>query len=1382
MNEDNNSEVPSGNADPDFANRRKLVQAAIEQWRNQLVDLGGRNNLLYFKETSKGSIIFSEESGVDVSRLKDLIVTSHMKLNDLFRDDPEQRDRALRKARDASKKAIENREERGLETLYLAWGFATWDGERSKSVPNAPVLLKPVNLQIQGRGGLEIEIILQDSWIINPTFLQAMSSDFGATFKASEFEDLLDGVNETSNASVIFEVLMRRMDEVPGFAVNPKLAISNFSYANLAMVEDLSMSEAVMMDSLLISAIVGDVKAREALRAKQASLSVPDPDSIAPQDEFLVLDADASQSYVINASVAGANLVVEGPPGTGKSQTIANLIATLSARGIRSLFVAEKRAAIDAVLKRLENVGLRELVLDLHDTSGSRRKIIEDLDNSLRSVGLVPFTNFQSTHSELERKREELISRANVLRDKREPWGISLSEIYGELPEFQDQLLLESLITRSDVKRINQEFLRELQGHLERFALLQGLSLVNKKSLWSKAFSERSIKSIEDSEMALELISELPSFLDKLEIENEALNNEITSFKVESISDFSLTSELFSDIESRTQIFELGIYAEPLELLISQLEPCKGGVPKRIISAATDSDYRAALKTVKRHLKIQKLEPAELFNQVEKTLSEKKRWDQQQFQGSSEIFLPNNSASFQRATQKVLDALEELWRFIDSSTTSYLRLNLDELSNYLEGLFSERDIAIRMFEIDEIYQKLSNSGLSKIIGEIANRSLSPEEARKSLRCSWLLSILDSLKKSDPRILSFVGDVHQSTVDHFHDLDSEHITKNPQRIRRLVAERVTKARDDFPEESELVAHQARIRRKNISIRQLREQAPHVLGALKPCWAMSPLVVSQVLPPGQIFDVVIFDEASQVTPAGAVGALSRAPQAIVAGDPHQLPPSNFFISSAGNSVSDDSDEGADLDVDEQENTAQPLTADIESILDVMSALLPPPNGTKTLNWHYRSKDERLIGFSNAQDSLYRGSLTTFPGTIVKSPVSLEVAEHRMDSNSNSVSSTAEVELVVRLIQKHAALRTDESLGVIALGIKHANRIEEALRLARMTDSTLDDYLSSKPNNESFFIKNLERVQGDEREAIILTVGYGKNSDGRMKYSFGPINNEGGERRLNVAVTRARSRMTIVSSFTAQEMDPQKLKSEGPRMLQRLLAYAASGGSDLGPNFKETPEMNPFERDVLRHLEDAGLSLIPQYGVSGYWIDFAVQHPERPGEMILAIEADGAMYHSSISARNRDRLRQDHLERLGWRFHRIWSQEWFQHRESEIVSAVEAYKQAIRISDEKLNSTSSVDEVSVPKEKIYNNPERKKRPSIMRLPEISDYSRTDLAELIQWLESDTLVRTKEQLIDEAVKELGFARRGPRIIAALEQAIRDSKKFRNIYDEEQK
>ena len=171
-----------------------------------------------------------------------------------------------------------------------------------------------------------------------------------------------------------------------------------------------------------------------------------------------------------------------------------------------------------------------------------------------------------------------------------------------------------------------------------------------------------------------------------------------------------------------------------------------------------------------------------------------------------------------------------------------------------------------------------------------------------------------------------------------------------------------------------------------------------------------------------------------------------------------------------------------------------------------------------------------------------------------------------------------------------------------------------------------------------------------------------------------------------------------------------------------------------------------------------------------------------MILAIEADGAMYHSSISARNRDRLRQDHLERLGWRFHRIWSQEWFQHRESEIVSAVEAYKQAIRISDEKLNSTSSVDEVSVPKEKIYNNPERKKRPSIMRLPEISDYSRTDLAELIQWLESDTLVRTKEQLIDEAVKELGYARRGPRIIAALEQAIRDSKKLRNIYDEEQK
>ena len=253
---------------------------------------------------------------------------------------------------------------------------------------------------------------------------------------------------------------------------------------------------------------------------------------------------------------------------------------------------------------------------------------------------------------------------------------------------------------------------------------------------------------------------------------------------------------------------------------------------------------------------------------------------------------------------------------------------------------------------------------------------------------------------------------------------------------------------------------------------------------------------------------------------------------------------------------------------------------------------------------------------------------------------------------------------------------------MGIKHANRIEEALRRARGDDEDLDAFLdgtaSEQARKEPFFVKNLERVQGDERDAIILTIGYGKTADGRMLYRFGPINNEGGERRLNVAITRARAQMTVVSSFAAADMDPGRLRSAGAQMLSRYLTYAESGGSNLGDVARDKPDLNPFERDVEAQLRAAGIPLIAQYGCSGYWIDFAAQHPTRPGQMVLAIECDGATYHSSATARDRDRLRQEHLERLGWTFHRIWSQDWFYHREAEITRALAAYRAAVTAAD--------------------------------------------------------------------------------------------------------
>jgi very-short-patch-repair endonuclease len=344
---------------------------------------------------------------------------------------------------------------------------------------------------------------------------------------------------------------------------------------------------------------------------------------------------------------------------------------------------------------------------------------------------------------------------------------------------------------------------------------------------------------------------------------------------------------------------------------------------------------------------------------------------------------------------------------------------------------------------------------------------------------------------------------------------------------------------------------------------------------------------------------------------------------------------------------------------------------------------------------------------------------------------------------------------------------------MGIKHANRIDEALRRTRVDDEVLDAFLDGRASpqaaKEPFFVKNLERVQGDERDAILLSIGYGKNADGRMRYFFGPINNEGGERRLNVAITRARARMTVVSSFSSADMDLSKLRAEGAKMLARYLAYAESGGTDLGPVAKEKVELNPFERDVQARLTGAGIPLVAQYGASGYWIDYAAQHPTRPGRMVLAIECDGTTYHSSATARDRDRLRQEHLERLGWTFHRIWSQDWFLHREQEVTRAVAAYQAAVADADRADAGEKTIQSDPGPAAEVTPPATRGRGRCPVRLGRASivEYAPSELVSLVRWIESDTLLRTEEELLEEAVRVLGFGRKGARIVTALKGAI---------------
>jgi very-short-patch-repair endonuclease len=478
---------------------------------------------------------------------------------------------------------------------------------------------------------------------------------------------------------------------------------------------------------------------------------------------------------------------------------------------------------------------------------------------------------------------------------------------------------------------------------------------------------------------------------------------------------------------------------------------------------------------------------------------------------------------------------------------------------------------------------------------------------------------------------------------------------------------------------------------------------------------------------------------------------------------LPPTSFFVSSG---AGDDGEQSDDDDDEVAAGMSAALTADIESLLDVMRTLLPWPHGQRTLNWHYRSRDERLITFSNAQQSLYDWSLTTFPGALAGDCVTHVAVEQQSTAKAVRASSPDEVARVVELVLEHAKDRPGESLGVIALGSKHADAIREALRLAARTHPELAQ-IQDESLDEPLFVKNLERVQGDERDAIILTVGYGRGPDGRVQYRFGPINQAHGHRRLNVAITRARQRMTVVSSFSAREMEPDRLRSVGAQMLRDYLLYAESHGTNLGTRARPTIALNPFERDVKEQLEAAGMTLVPQFGASGYRIDFAVMHPDRPAEPLMAIEADGASYHALPTARDRDRLRQEHLERLGWTFHRIWSTDWFRHRERELERVQEAHQAALQ-SASQINARAAESVVVPTATSVTSAPlQRLARPRIPLRHHIREYSHDELCSLIRWIQSDDLLRTDTELMTAAMTELGFRRRGVHIQRALTAAI---------------
>lgn len=566
------------------------------------------------------------------------------------------------------------------------------------------------------------------------------------------------------------------------------------------------------------------------------------------------------------------------------------------------------------------------------------------------------------------------------------------------------------------------------------------------------------------------------------------------------------------------------------------------------------------------------------------------------------------------------------------------------------------------------HDRIREAGLEALAHRMQSGAMDGAAAVAELRYARAERLWQVAREASPVLRDLGHTKRHDLVAAFADLERTRLAENVTAIR---AQHLGQVPQGALGAMKIIRGEIGKKRGQIAIRKLFANAGTAVQRIKPVLLMSPISVAQFIPPGALmFDLLVIDEASQVRPEDALGAIARANQIVVVGDQKQLPPSSFF----DRLLADDAEDQIDEDADEADllgNSAK--VVQMESILSLCEAR---GLSSRMLRWHYRSRDPSLIEVSNQE--FYENKLILPPSPLQDDPA-YGLCFTRVDGvydKGGKRDNRGEGEAIVARVAQHARLHPDQSLGIVTFSTAQRSVVIELLESARRTDPVLDDFLR-EGQAEDVFVKNIENVQGDERDVILISVCYGPVVPGGRLASmtFGPVNQEGGERRLNVLFSRARVRCEVFASFDPGDIDPGRVSRDGARILKRFLEFARDGRM-ADARAGEGGADSPFEDDVADVIAGMGYLVDPQVGSAGFRIDMGIRHPDSPGTYILAVECDGATYHGAMWARERDRLRQDVLEHLGWRFHRIWSSDWFYNRAAEIERLKEALQTAHEI----------------------------------------------------------------------------------------------------------
>lgn len=1359
--------------------QEKTLDKRIYKWKEKLIDLSKRNRLLSFKFSKYSTLRIIDEQPPEVYR--SLVQNSQImeflpvKVNDenVAEEDKkslEELNEGIEfKAQEFKEYDIDNLEEKhidkflqtklsevdltkalnkisttakstnddlGYNVLFLALGSIIWyESENSDEKLEAPVLLIPVEIKRKSVGQPYTIRYNEDSVILNPALMLKLKRDFGINLEDIKYDE------DELNPIEIFSRVQEKIQNKTRWKLLNNIYIGLFSFAKFVMYKDIDTNQDLIKNSDLVKTICGISEEKQISTNDICPLKELDT-RVKPQETYQILDADSSQQQAIQVVKQGHNLVIEGPPGTGKSQTIANIIAELLSQNKKVLFVSQKIAALDVVKNRLDKNGLAPFCLELHSNKTNRKRVIEELVNTLgfnynENYSEAALNKLASDIKILRKNTEELHTPIGELQYKPfEAMGFVLDN--SSIPDFE--YLFENYQSWTSEKLDNNvNLFKQMQDILQRLGTPKNfpfygceiremdleilLTLKNELKNFLKTFSDFcvKIKELEDYLLTKDIVnmSQVEPLINIANIvENipkSAINSiaQKTSQLSEDIRTICNNIKQFNFYNNRVKYkLNLGFLNEDIEFLTQKFSNYRDKFFSRIslkfykdckfIRTFFVNNYRPNLDELINDLNnikelkvwIGKLEECDsiandLFDKIwdisspnETEIKNKSEYllNFKELIESGKVFDGDilekfekegiNYEKIQTLSKNILYLKEqiftnysvicELLKFNNEKAFGerFEQVEFVKINNKFSSILNQSDDLTLWFKYLETLDKINEENLTEFYKKCFEYDIPLSDFDKALKVQFLRVWLNGFVfKNVPSLKHFNSLDQNNLVKEFKILDKNQISTAKTRLVAKLADNINNAKSKYSKETNELKRYGKLQRFRKSLRQMIKNIPHLFLELKPCLMMSPSTVAQLLDSETFkFDVVIFDEASQLTTEDCIGSIIRGDKLIVAGDTKQLPPTSFFQTVVA------ADENPEEDDDD--NSTDAGRVDLDSILDECTTSGFPQC---MLKWHYRSKHEHLIAFSNKH--LYQ-ELYTFPSCIEDSEtLGIKFIYHEASDTTKDNKRLEEAQIVANAVMKHAKNHPNMSLGVATLNIKQKSLIESELEKLREKDPSCEDFFSDS-NSEYFFIKNLESIQGDERDVIMISVGYFKNQNGTLPMNFGPINRDGGERRLNVLITRARYMVEVFSSIKATDFNMDKTDKKGVQLLQWYLDFAERGENAL----KQTTETaisdsfdSPFEESVCNALRARGYLVKSQVGCSGYKIDLAIKDKDNPGHFLLGIECDGARYHSSATARDRDRLRQEVLEQLGWKIYRIWSTDWFKNPQKQLEKLV-------------------------------------------------------------------------------------------------------------------